>query len=119
MRAWVAGLLDVVGVVVFVAVGRASHEESGTLTGVASTAWPFLAGLAVGWAVGRARRRPWALFPAGVVIWATTVAGGMALRAATGQGTAPAFVIVAASFLALALLGWRLVARLAARPAAT
>lgn len=118
MRVWVAGLLDVVGVVVFVAIGRASHDESGTLGGIVSTAWPFLVGLAIGWALARAWRRPWALFPAGLVVWAMTVAGGMTLRAATGQGTALAFVIVAASFLALVLLGWRSAARLMVRPAA-
>ncbi|MBA9007506.1 MULTISPECIES: DUF3054 domain-containing protein [Thermomonospora] len=118
MRVWVAGLLDVVGVVVFVAIGRASHDESGTLAGIASTAWPFLVGLAAGWAVVRAWRRPQALFPAGAGVWAVTVAGGMALRAVSGQGTALAFVIVATLFLALVLLGWRLVARLVVRPAA-
>ncbi len=31
----------------------------------------------------------------------------MLLRAATGQGTAAAFVLVAGSVLALLLLGWR------------
>jgi hypothetical protein len=31
----------------------------------------------------------------------------------SGQGTAPAFIVVALVFLALFLLGWRLLARLA------
>jgi Protein of unknown function (DUF3054) len=115
MRAWVAGGLDVVSVIVFVAIGRASHEESGGVAGLAGTAWPFLAALAIGWLALRAWHRPEALIPAGVGIWLVTVAGGMALRAVSGQGTALAFVIVATSFLAMELLGWRLVARLAAR----
>jgi hypothetical protein len=115
MRARVAGGLDVVSVVVFVAIGRASHEEPGDLAGLAGTAWPFLAALALGWLVLRAWRRPAALVPAGVGIWLVTVAGGMALRAVSGQGTAVPFVIVATSFLAMELLGWRLAARLAAR----
>ena len=36
----------------------------------------------------------------------------MLLRAATGGGTATAFVIVALCFLGLFLVGWRLLARL-------
>jgi len=37
------------------------------------------------------------------------VALGMLLRAATGQGTAPAFVLVVSVVLAVFLLGWRTV----------
>ncbi|HEX2312513.1 MAG TPA: DUF3054 domain-containing protein [Thermomonospora sp.] len=119
MRAWVAGALDAASVVVFVAIGRASHEESGGVAGFAGTAWPFLLALAAGWAVLRAWRAPADLVPAGVGIWLVTVAGGMALRAVSGQGTAAAFVVVATLFLAMELLGWRLVARFAARTAGT
>ncbi|SEF83984.1 Protein of unknown function [Thermomonospora echinospora] len=115
MRAWTAGGLDIVSVLVFVAIGRANHEESGGVAGFAGTAWPFLVSLAIGWLALRAWRRPAALVPAGVGIWLVTVAGGMALRAVSGQGTALAFVIVATAFLAMELLGWRLAARLAAR----
>ncbi|MQY03460.1 DUF3054 domain-containing protein [Actinomadura macrotermitis] len=108
----VAAVVDVCCVLVFVAIGRANHEEAASLTGFATTAWPFLVGLAIGWAVTRAWRRPLALVPSGVGIWAAAVAGGMALRAVSGQGIAFAFVIVACLFLALVLLGWRLVTRL-------
>ena len=37
----------------------------------------------------------------------------MVLRVISGQGTAAAFIAVALVFLALFLLGWRLLARLA------
>jgi hypothetical protein len=50
-----------------------------------------------------------------VSAWLGTVALGMALRVVSGQGTAVSFVIVALIFLGLFLLGWRLLARLAAR----
>jgi len=108
-------LLDVCCVLVFVIIGRASHTKGEALGGIASTAWPFLAGLAAGWAASRAWRRPLALRPAGVVIWLLTVALGMVLRVISGQGTAVAFIIVALAFLGLFLLGWRLLAKLAAR----
>jgi hypothetical protein len=110
-----AVVLDACCVLVFVVIGRASHTQGETLPGIASTAWPFLAGLAAGWAAARVWRRPLALVPAGLVIWLATVALGMVLRVVSGQGTAVAFIVVALAFLGLFLLGWRAVAALAAR----
>ena len=92
----------------FVVIGRASHAKGESLAGIASTAWPFLAGLACGWLAARGWRRPAALAPAGVGAWLGTVAVGMVLRVVSGQGTAVAFVLVALAFLGLFLLGWRL-----------
>jgi FtsH-binding integral membrane protein len=106
---WVAGLVDLCCVLLFVIIGRASHAKGETLAGIASTAWPFLAGLAIGWLAARAWRRPAALWPAGVGAWLGTVAFGMVLRVVSGQGTAVAFVLVALAFLGLSALGWRLV----------
>ena len=94
----------------FVLIGRASHHDSGGMGGLARTAWPFLAGLAAGELATRAWRRPAALLPTGAGVWLCTVAVGMALRAATGQGVAVAFVGVALAFLGLFLLGWRALA---------
>lgn len=108
-------LLDVCCVLVFVVIGRASHAKGETLGGIASTSWPFLAGLAVGWAASRAWRRPFALRPAGIAVWLCTVAFGMVFRVVSGQGTAVAFIVVALAFLGLFLLGWRLLARLLSR----
>ena len=106
-------VLDVACVLIFVIIGRASHTKGETLAGIASTSWPFLAGLGVGWLAARGWRRPLAIRPEGLAIWLCTVALGMILRVVSGQGTAPAFVVVALAFLALFLLGWRLLARLA------
>jgi Protein of unknown function (DUF3054) len=111
-RAWPAVALDVGCVLVFVIIGRASHTKGENLAGIASTAWPFLAGLGVGWLAARGWRRPLAISPEGLVIWLCTVALGMILRVVSGQGTAVAFIAVALAFLALFLLGWRLLARL-------
>jgi len=109
--AWVAVLADVCCVLVFVIIGRASHTQGETAGGIASTSWPFLAGLAAGWLASRAWLRPLALRPSGVAVWLCTVAIGMVLRVVSGQGTAVAFIVVALAFLGLFLLGWRLMAR--------
>ena len=106
-----AAVLDVAAVLVFVVIGRANHHDGETIPGVASTAWPFLAGLGAGWLVARVWRRPAALVPSGVGAWLGTVAVGMVLRVAAGQGTVVSFIIVALCFLGLFLLGWRLLAR--------
>ena len=103
---------DVVCVLVFCAIGRRSHAEGLTLTGVAETAWPFLTGTAAGWLVSRGWRRPTALTPTGVVVWIATVAVGMLLRRVSGQGVAVSFVVVASTVTAVLLLGCRAVTRL-------
>ena len=110
-----AAVLDCCCVLVFVIIGRASHTKGESLAGIASTAWPFLAGLAGGWLAARAWRRPVALWPAGVGAWLGTVTLGMVLRVVSGQGTAVAFIVVALAFLGLFMLGWRLLALVLAR----
>jgi hypothetical protein len=113
--AWVAFVVDVCCVLIFVMIGLASHAKGETLATITSTSWPFLTGLAIGWAGSRAWRRPLALRPSGLTVWLCTVALGMVLRVIAGQGTAVAFIIVALSFLGLFLLGWRLIGRFLTR----
>lgn len=110
----VALSLDVVLVVAFAAIGRASHD-SDVWTGLWQTAWPFLVGLGLGWLVTLAWRAPMAPVRTGLGVWAVTVAGGMLLRALTGQGIAVAFIVVAAVTLLVALVGWRVVAAVVRR----
>lgn len=102
---------DAVCIAVFCAIGRRSHAEGITVGGVATTAWPFLAGAAVGWVLARAWRHPLAVAPTGVVVWLCTVAIGMVLRkvgaAGPESGTAPSFIVVASLVTAALLLGWR------------
>jgi len=112
--AW-AAVADVGCVLVFVVIGRASHSKGESFPGLASTSWPFLAGLAAGWLAGRAWRWPLAIVPAGVAAWLGTVAAGMVLRVIAGQGTALPFIVVALVFLGLFVVGWRLAARQAAK----
>jgi hypothetical protein len=111
VRAALGLLADVCCVLAFVLIGRANHHAGDTLAGVASTSWPFLAGLAAGEAATRGWRRPFALIPTGAGVWLATVAIGQALRVLAGQGTAVAFIIVSLLFLGLFLLGWRAVAQ--------
>jgi hypothetical protein len=111
--AWLL-LLDVCCVLAFTVIGRASHAEADGVAGQARTAWPFLAGLAVGVAASRAWRRPRSVTGAGIPAWLATVAVGMLLRVVSGQGTAVAFIAVALIFLGVTMLGWRLVAQRAA-----
>lgn len=101
-RWWLA--LDVAAVVIFVAIGRHAHHHTGGLPGLVSTAWPFLVGLAIGWSVPATRRAPTRMAPAGIIVWAATVAGGMVLRQLSGQGIDALFVVVASVFLGLFLL---------------
>ena len=113
MPIWLAAVLDVVLVLGFVLIGRGSHGEN-VLAGAVVTFWPFLVGLVVGWLASLAWRRPSAVWPTGVIVWAATLVVGMLLRVVSSQGVAVSFVIVAAVVLAVFLIGWRAIARGAA-----
>ena len=103
-------LVDLVLVLVFAAIGRASHGEDLGLAGMARTAGPFLVGWLVGWMlvalVPATRARPRGL-PAGVLVWVPTVVVGMLVRTAVGDGVQTSFVVVATIVLGVFLLGWR------------
>lgn len=110
-------VIDVVLVAVFCVIGRLSHAEGifGDIPGLLNTTWPFFVAVFVAHGallIGRARTDR---LPAGTLIWAVTVAGGLLLRALSGQGTALPFIIVAALTLALFLLGWRAILALVRR----
>ncbi|HJW01009.1 MAG TPA: DUF3054 domain-containing protein [Arthrobacter sp.] len=101
-----AALADAVLILVFAAIGRDAHQRGDIITGVFLTAWPFLAGATLAWMAPTVRRRPLSL-SAGAVVWLGAVAGGMILRALTGQTVVVAFVIVALLSLGLFLVGYR------------
>lgn len=104
--------LDVFAIVLFVALGRRSHDESGAFTAVIETAAPFLVGLGVGWWAARAWRRPTNILT-GVAIWPVTILVGMIVRNLVfDRGTATSFVIVATLFVGTFLVGWRVVLHL-------
>ncbi|MDP7704199.1 MULTISPECIES: DUF3054 domain-containing protein [unclassified Mycobacterium] len=111
--AWLG--MDVAAVLVFCALGRRSHDEGVNVGGLATTAWPFLSGTALGWLLSRGWRRPTAVAPTGVIVWISTVVVGMLLRKASSASVAGAFVVVASTVTAVFLLGWRAIVLLAAR----
>ncbi|MEQ1874308.1 MAG: DUF3054 domain-containing protein [Ilumatobacteraceae bacterium] len=106
-RVAIAASFDVAAIVLFVAIGRRSHDEGNGVQGILRVAAPFLIGLAVGWLVARAWKAPTKL-TTGLIIWPITVAVGMAVRRGVfSDGTALAFIIVATIFTGALLVGWR------------
>ncbi len=104
--------LDTFMVVLFVAIGRRTHDESGAFTAVVETALPFLIGLATAWLIVRAWRRPTHLLT-GLAVWPIVVLLGMVVRQQVfDEGTATSFVVVATLFLGASIVGWRLLYRL-------
>jgi hypothetical protein len=103
-------VLDLVCVLVFAFGGKSSHEASDANTVVLKIVWPFAVAVIIGWAGaiwnGMRGLRVW---PGGVTILAVTYVLGMALRLVSGRGIAVGFLIVALLFLALTMLGWRLI----------
>ncbi|WP_305092828.1 DUF3054 domain-containing protein [Prescottella sp. R16] len=117
-----AAVVDVLLVLAFATAGRRSHEEGLDVVGILTTAWPFLTGAAVGWLgtflLYRDKFDARLVVPTGVLVWASALVVGMVLRVVSGQGTAFSFILVAASVLALFLVGWRALYRLVSRQSA-
>jgi hypothetical protein len=111
----VAAVADLAAVVAFVLIGRRSHAESDTLTGLLHTAWPFLVGALIGWVAAGGWRSPASIRPTGITVWLVCVALGMVLRAVSGQGVATSFVVVATVVLGIFVVGWRVATLLAVR----
>jgi Protein of unknown function (DUF3054) len=97
---------DVVAVIVFAAVGRASHDESADFLGLLATAAPFGVGLVAAWATPFVRARPTGL-SAGLAVLAGTAVIGLLVRFAFLGRLPLSFVIVATCALGVLLLGWR------------
>ena len=107
-RAAVPLVADLACVLVFAAAGKGSHEPGRSNAVVLEIVWPFAVAVLVAH-VGLvlARRSTWTVRPGGLVVLGVVYVGGMALRALSGRGLAPAFLVVAAVVLTLTLLGWR------------
>jgi len=114
MSPWLLSL-DVVSVLVFVALGRGTHNEEGTIEGIAVTAAPFLIALGIGWLLTRAWQAPTSLRVGSGVLVTTIVAGMLLRRFVFDEGVAVSFMIVATVFLTAAILGWRAMAGAIAR----
>lgn len=108
-----AAVLDIAFVTLFAALGRGSHAREASLAGLWHTAWPFLAALAISWALARVWRAPAAPLRSGVAVWIGTVALGLGLRVLfTDGGAALPFVLVTIGMLGVTLVGWRLIGRI-------
>jgi hypothetical protein len=96
--------------------GKSSHDAGESDWVVLAIMWPYAvaAGLAHAWLASRGRqtRQAW---PEGATVLAVTYVLGMLLRAISGRGVAPGFLVVAAIFLAVTMLGWRGLAQFATR----
>ncbi len=107
---WVSGgvalLLDFAAVVLFAYLGRGAHEAGRSVAEVLEVALPFLVARLV--AAVLVRRSSLRIWPGGVVAWLVTWAGGLALRAVLGGGTALPFVLVSLGVLGALFLVWRL-----------
>lgn len=101
-------VVDAVLIVVFSTFGRGAHAEGLGPAQVWGTAWPFLVGLAVGWLILLAMRRPPGAVGSGVLVWVVTLVVGMVIRG-IGDSRVPhwSFILVAASVTAIFLIGWR------------
>lgn len=108
---------DLVAVMVFAAVGRVNHAESGDLWGLLVTLAPFAAGVVAAWATPVVRADPSGL-RAGAVVLAGAVLVGLALRAGFTGRLPLSFAVVTALSLAVLLLGWRALSLVVARRAA-
>ena len=111
-RVEVAAAADVGVVLLFVAIGRRSHDDDGNaLTGALTVAAPFLIGLALAWVFGRVWARPFT-WRSGVIVWIATVVGGVLLRRFVfDRSTATGFIVVATIFTGVLFNGWRAIAR--------
>ena len=115
---------DVAVVLTFALLGRIAHDEGSLVAGTLGTAAPFVLGLLAGWlrapcaGLGAASRARTVRFGWWLVAW--TLGGGLLLRWVTGEGSAAAFVAVAAGVLTVGLVGRRWLAQVwQRRPSAT
>lgn len=100
--------MDSVLVLIFAVAGNRSHDTGLNPSDIFSTAWPFLAGLAGGWALTRSWRHPHSIWPHGLILVGLTVGLGMVLRVImTDGGAQPSFIMVATGVIAAFLLGRR------------
>ena len=103
-----AFLLDVTSVVIFVALGRRTHDAGNGILGYLEVAAPFVLALVAVWLVVLLSKWHPRRLAVGVVVAAVTWLLGLFLRATVFDGgTATAFVIVSGVFLFATMLGWR------------
>ena len=110
MKWWTTLGLDLAWVLIFAVIGRLSHGEAADPFGVAVTAWPFIVALLGTTVALFSMNKPTDQLLYGAIVWLGTLMFGMWIRADSGAGLEPSFVVVAGSFLAVGMLGWRWIA---------
>lgn len=111
MKIRFAVAVDAACVVLFALLGRRSHDEGNLVWGTVVTAAPFLLALGVAWLAGRSFWKTPLSWRLGVHLWGATLLIGMLARHFVfDRGTATSFIVVAAVFLGVFLVGWRLLA---------
>ncbi|GAA2232721.1 hypothetical protein GCM10010401_00620 [Rarobacter faecitabidus] len=111
-----AAISDFVSVVVFALLAALAHGKGPA--DIAKLLAIFVPALAVAWLAARAWRAPASLKPVGLSVWAATSAVGLGIYAVV-QSKAPHWTMttITVVVLALLILGWRLLARAAAKSA--
>lgn len=109
-RVAIAFAIDTAIILLFVAIGRESHDANGsTIANIISIAAPFLFALWFGWITIQAYESPMAA-TTGVLLWMITIIGGMLLRRfAFPRSTPLPFIIVTSLFTLATIVGWRVV----------
>lgn len=101
---------DLLAVMIYVSVGRSSHDESLAVSGLFATAWPFLIGIVGGYIGIALTRWPALSLRGGTVITVKTLIIGLVLRYGVAKdGTEFSFVVVTVVVLGVLMLGWRLI----------
>lgn len=107
---------DLVCVLALALGGKSSHEPGESDWILLTIAWPFALAALVAHLLLVSRDRPtMRVWPEGATVVGVTYVLGMLLRGLSGRGLAPGFLVVAAIFLTVTMLGWRTVAHLIAR----
>ena len=102
-------LADLVAVAFFVIVGRLSHDESLSASGLLRTGWPFVVGVVGGYVGIALTRWPALSLRGGTLIAVKTFVIGLVLRyGVVRDGTPFSFVVVTIVILTGLILGWRL-----------
>ena len=83
-RRWI--VVDILVVLLFVGIGRPNHHHVVSISGMASTTWPFAAGLAIGWLIVLVRHQNGVSLGAGVEVWLATVCRGDDFASDCGSG---------------------------------
>ncbi|MEY8565619.1 DUF3054 domain-containing protein [Corynebacteriaceae bacterium 7-707] len=108
-------IIDAIAVLIFALLGKLFHNSGDfSVLGWLGTAWPFLLGLAVAWALlftGVLRPAPGSGLGILIVTWFI----GIVVRSVVTVSVAWGFVLTSLIFLGILMLGWRVVASFVTR----